>query len=70
MDARDIVALGEAVLAGHAVSRADALALAGAGEEDSPLLAAYAHKIRARFAGRAVDMCGVVNARAGLCPED
>lgn len=70
MNARDIVALGEAVLAGRAVTRADALALAGAGEEDTPLLAAYANKIRTRFAGRTADMCGVVSARGGLCPED
>lgn len=70
MDAREIVALGEAVLAGHSVTRGEAAALAGAGREDIPLLAAYAHKIRSRFAGETVDMCGVVNARAGMCPED
>jgi biotin synthase len=70
MNARNIVTIGEMVLDGRVISREDAAALAGAGEEDIPLLGAYANKIRARFAGKTVDMCGVVNARAGMCPED
>ena len=70
MDAHKIVAIGDSVLGGRAVTRDEALALADTGEDDIPLLGAYANKIRAAFGGKAVDMCGVINARAGLCPEN
>lgn len=70
MDAYKIVAIGETVLGGHAISRGEAMALADIGEDDIPLLGAYANKIRAAFTGKAVDMCGVINARAGMCSED
>lgn len=70
MHSREIIALAELVLEGHPVTRGEALRLAETGVEDIPLLGAYANKIRAKFAGQEVDMCGVVNARSGLCPED
>lgn len=69
----DIQAISDAankVLAGGRLDRREALTLTAAPAEDVPLLAAWANKIRARFAGEVVDMCGVVNARAGVCPED
>jgi len=70
MNARQIIAIADAVLADHHVSREQALSLTDADEEDIALLGAYANKIRARFAGKSVDICGVINARAGLCSED
>ncbi|MBI3318495.1 MAG: biotin synthase BioB [Candidatus Omnitrophica bacterium] len=33
-------------------------------------LAAQATRIRERFTGKEVDLCALVNAKAGLCPED
>ncbi|HWR42775.1 biotin synthase BioB [Sporomusa sp.] len=70
MDSKHIVKLGEMVLDGYRITTADARSLAEIGEEDIPLLGAYANKIRAKFAGTSVDMCGVVNARSGMCTED
>ncbi|MCE5285702.1 MAG: biotin synthase BioB [Pelosinus sp.] len=70
MNSKEIIQLGEAVLEGHIISEQEALSLTDTCEEDIPLLAAYANKIRVKFAGKKVDMCGVVNARSGLCSED
>ena len=70
MDARNIVRLGEIILDGYKITRQEALELANASEEDIPLLGAYANKIRNRFSGKTVDMCGVINARSGRCSED
>lgn len=70
MDAKYIVKLGEMVLAGYRLTVADALSLVATAKEDIMLLGAYAHKIRAKFAGPAVEICGVINARSGLCTED
>lgn len=65
-----IAELGEKVLGGKALTREEALALSQIDEVDVPLLAAYAHKIRAAFAGKTVELCGIINARSGLCSED
>lgn len=70
MDTKFIIDLGERVLGGYEISRQEALLLTDTSEQDTPLLGAYANKIRAQFAGKAVDMCGVVNARSGMCSED
>jgi biotin synthase len=70
MKALDIVALGENVLTGYSITYDEAIALTKIADEDIPLSAAYAHKIRKKFAGDAVDMCGIVNARSGMCSED
>lgn len=70
MDALDIVKLGEKILAGYVITPEEALALTAAAGGDIPLLAAYANKIRERFAGNTVDMCGIISARTGLCSED
>lgn len=70
MKAIHIVALGEKVLSGHLVTFEEALELTNTETVDIPLLGAYAHKIRQKFAGNTVDMCGVVNARSGMCSED
>lgn len=70
MKSCDIVELGERVLSGDAITYEEALSLTQIQDTDIPLLAAYAHKIRHIFAGNGVDMCGIVNARSGLCSED
>ncbi len=70
MDAKYIIKLGEMVLDGYSLTSAEALSLVAIALEDIPLLGAYAHKIRAKFAGPGVEMCGVINARSGLCTED
>lgn len=70
MDAKNIVRLGEMILDGYKLTRQEASELANAPEEDTPLLGAYANKIRNKFSGKTVDMCGVINARSGRCSED
>ncbi|TWH48055.1 biotin synthase BioB [Sporomusa sp. KB1] len=70
MDSNEIIRLGELVLEGHIVSEQEAISLTDTCEDDIPLLGAYANKIRTKFAGKKVDMCGVINARSGLCTED
>jgi biotin synthase len=65
-----VVDLGEKVLQGHSVSYDEALTLIGIPQHDIMLAAAYANKIREHFAGKRIDMCGVINARSGLCSED
>lgn len=70
MQAREIAALGEQVLAGREISYGEALALENTAPEDVPLLAAWANKVRAAYCGSGVDMCGIINARSGRCSED
>lgn len=59
--------LADAVIAGHAVTRAEALRLA---EADLDTLCDEADRIRQALCGDTVDSCSIVNARAGLCGED
>lgn len=70
MHALELVSLGEKILNGHTISAEEALALITVEGTDIPLLAAYANKIRERFAGQTVDMCGIISARSGMCSED
>lgn len=70
MNSKEINRLGELILDGHIISEQEAISLTAVCEDDIPLLGAYANKIRAKFAGKKVDMCGVINARSGLCTED
>ncbi|MBC8015142.1 MAG: biotin synthase BioB [Sporomusaceae bacterium] len=70
MDYRGIIALGEYILQGNQINYEDALTLTQVKTDDIPLLAAFANKIRQKFAGKVVDMCGLVSARSGMCSED
>ena len=70
MQTTEIIRLGENVLDGQLISYEEAIGLNSIAAEDIPLLAAYANKIRAKFAGKTVDMCGIISARAGHCSED
>lgn len=70
MEACKIIELGESILSGYETTYNDALQLTTVENADIPLLAAYANKIRLKYAGEYVDMCGIVNARSGMCSED
>lgn len=70
MNYREIITLGESVLQGHKILYEEALQLTKIMPEDIPLLSAFANKIRIQFTGKSVDMCGIVNARSGMCSED
>lgn len=70
MNSLAIVKLGELILQGHRLTYEEALPLQEILPEDIPILAAYANKIRDCYAGKSVDMCGIISARSGLCSED
>ena len=60
----------EKVLDGGEVTEEDARQIIRTSEEDTVFLLAMADRIRQKFCGRAVDLCAIVNARSGSCPED
>jgi len=65
-----LTCLTEKVLRGEMLSKEDARLLAHY-EESSPFrLFCAAAEIRERFRGRNVELCAVVNAKSGACPED
>ncbi len=70
MNYREIITLGEYILQGQQINYEEALQLTNVINEDIPLLSAFANKIRLQLAGKSVDMCGIVNARSGMCSED
>ncbi len=59
-----------ALLDGHAITHAEALDLARLAPADLPFLFAEASRVRQQYWGSAVTLCGIVNAKSGLCPED
>lgn len=65
-----ILALGEKVLQGTALTREEAQQLAAVPDTDLPFLLAMADRIRQRFVGDEVDLCAIVNGRSGRCSED
>ena len=65
-----ITSLEERVLNGGTVSEAEALSLIRLEGEDIHNLMASANRIRHHFKGNSVNLCSIVNAKSGLCPED
>jgi len=58
------------VLSGKDLEFEEARLLLGAGGDDLPLLMRAADTVRRRFCGRRMDLCSLINAKSGLCPED
>lgn len=65
-----IDALLDKVLGGGMVSRDEALSLTALHEAKRWDLFAAANNIRAHFRGDGIDLCAIVNAKSGSCPED
>ncbi len=65
-----IIEYAEKVLKGGEISREEAVKLINVPDQDTMLLLAMADKIRQRFNGDEVDVCAIVNARSGRCPEN
>ena len=65
-----IIEYAEKVLAGGELEEREALELISVPDADTMLLLAAADKIRQKFVGDSVDICAIVNARSGRCPED
>ncbi len=65
-----IMAYAEKVLAGQEITREEAIELIHTSDEDTMILLAMADKIRQKFNGNEVDLCAILNARSGKCPEN
>jgi biotin synthase len=62
--------LAERVLAGQRLTRAEALAVLRAPDEELLDMLAAAYKLRRRWFGNTVQLYFLMNAKSGLCPED
>ena len=62
--------LADRVLAGHALSRDEGLAVLRAGDEEILDLLAAAYRIRYRWFGNRVHLNFIINAKSGACGED
>lgn len=58
------------VVSGAALSFEEAAALIRLPDESTPVLLGWADTVRKQFRGKKVDLCTIVNARAGRCSED
>lgn len=68
---RDIQVVAERILKGEKITFPEAERFIAFETWPQVLeLAAHAARIRERFTGNDVDLCALVNAKAGLCPED
>ena len=55
---------------GHGIDKDTALALAGRSGSAVIDLFALANRVREKFRGNRVDLCSIINAKSGSCPED
>ncbi len=60
----------EKVLDGSKISRKEALFIASLSSQDIFDLFSSANRIREHFRGNTVDLCAIINAKSGACPED
>jgi len=58
------------VLSGEGLDRETALELGGLSQEEVPLVTRLASQVARKFEGNRFDLCSIVNARSGRCPED
>ena len=66
-----IDALGQTVLRGDSISRAQAMALFDLEESPEILhLLSWSNRIRERYKGNKIHLCSIVNAKAGTCSEN
>lgn len=67
---KDWAALADRVLAGHALTAPEGLAILRAPDEELLEVLAAAYKVRRRYFGNKVQLYFLMNAKSGLCPED
>ena len=66
----EIIAYAQRILDGGEITPKEAEQLIHVSDEDTMILLAMADKIRQKFSGNEVDLCAIVNARSGKCPEN
>jgi biotin synthase len=67
---KEIQKIGDKVLGGGRVSLEEVLPILGATGPDILDLAAVANRVRQEFHGSEIDLCSLLNAKSGRCPED
>lgn len=65
-----IIEIGQKVFNGGNITYDEAIELSKAQGSDIFLLCGFASEIRERYTGDKVDLCSVINAKSGNCPED
>ncbi len=65
-----IASIADRVIAGGAITEAEALQLATARGADLFFLFAEANRIKEHFVGSRVYLCSIINAKSGRCPEN
>jgi biotin synthase len=60
----------EKVLGGGKISRDEAVFIASLSSQDIFRLFSCANRIKEHFRGNTVDLCAIINAKSGSCPED
>jgi len=67
---KSIQRVGDKVLSGRSATMRDILPLLEAKGPDIVQLAAVANRVRVEFMGNHIDLCSLLNAKSGRCPED
>ena len=67
---KKIQKIGDKVLSGRSATMKDILPLLEAKGPDIMELAAVANRVRVEFMGNHIDLCSLLNAKSGRCPED
>lgn len=62
--------LTDRIIQGTELTPQEALELTKTDEEDLPYLFSEANRLRRHFKGSGVDLCAIINAKSGACPED
>lgn len=60
----------EKILKGDPLSREEIFEIAWEEESLFPELFLYANKLRSHFRKKVIDLCAIINAKSGACPED
>jgi biotin synthase len=58
------------VLAGHGITREEAISILGSSDDEFLNLLSAAYRIRNQYFGKSVQLYFLMNAKSGLCPED
>ena len=67
---RKIQKIGEKVLSGRSTTMKEIVPLLEAKGPEIMELASVANRVRVKFAGNCIDLCSLLNAKSGRCPED
>ena len=65
-----ILTIANRILHGGEITKEEAIDLIHTSDEDTMILLAMADKIKQHFNDNSVDICAIVNARSGKCPEN